>query len=103
MKISKIDISDDYLIAKNNGEIDYKDNFQLKTTELKVLPEPTDCIVAFFKSFPPIFLKLLLFREFIAKFIGLKTASGATSKTKREKKLSEFEGNIGDELKYLKC
>lgn len=61
MQITKVKIFENYLIAQQSGEVDYKDNFQLKTDLLTKSPEPKDCMIAFFRSFPPIFIKLLLF------------------------------------------
>ena len=54
-------------------------------------------MIAFFKSFPAVFIKLLLFRERIAKIFGLKTAT-KTTKAERDKILNEFEGKIGDSI-----
>ncbi|MBG6128894.1 hypothetical protein IWQ47_000413 [Aquimarina sp. EL_43] len=97
MKITEIELNKEYLITKQSKDISYSDVFQLRTTSLKEVPKPKDCMVAFFKAFSPFFIKLLLSREKIAKNLGLKTATKRTQ-VEREAYLNEFEGNIGDSI-----
>ncbi|MBD77886.1 MAG: hypothetical protein CL840_02945 [Crocinitomicaceae bacterium] len=97
MEINQVKISDHYLIAKQMDQVDYEDNFQLKTKALKNAPLTRDCMIAFFKSFSPMLIKLILIRESIARKLGLKTANKTTSE-ERNKALDEFEGNIGDSI-----
>jgi len=97
MNVIEIELNKDYLITKHSKEIDYSDVYQTKTKSLNEIPEPKDCMIAFFKSFPPFFIKLLLFRERIAKIFGLKTATKAT-REERDKILNEFEGKLGDSI-----
>lgn len=94
--IKQVNLQEHYLIASTSLNADYIDVFQL-TTNLTTIPTPKDCMVAFFRSFPPIFIKLLLLRESIARLVGLKTASAANAQ-EREKELEEFQGNIGDSI-----
>jgi hypothetical protein len=96
-EIKQVSIQKDYLISLYSTDSDYTDCFRLTTDTLSSEPPPKDCMVTFFKSFPPIFIKLLLFRETIARFLGLKTASAANAQ-EREKELEEFQGNIGDSI-----
>ncbi len=97
MKITEVKISKDYLIAQQSNEIDYEDSFQLKTDLLKNVPKPKDCLVAFFKSFSPLLIKLIISREVIAKKLRLKTVNKMSYK-QRNKLLDKFEGNIGDSI-----
>ncbi|WP_109852008.1 DUF2867 domain-containing protein [Aquimarina sp. AU58] len=97
MKITEIELNKEYLITKQSKDISYSDVFQLRTTSLKEVPKPKDCMIAFFKAFSPFFTKLLLSREKIAKKLGLKTATKLTQ-VERETYLNEFEGNIGDSI-----
>ena len=96
-QVTMVPLAEDYLITKSTPSYDYSDVFQLKSRTLKKAPIPKDCMVAFFKSFPPVFIKLLIFRETLVKMFGLKTAQETTSK-EREKMLNEFKGNIGDHI-----
>ena len=96
-QISKVPLKKNYLISKSTLSCDYSDVFQLKSSAIKILPVPRDCMVVFFKSFPPVFVKLLLFREQLVKMFGLKTAQ-ETSREERERVLNEFKGNIGDQI-----
>ncbi|MDN5202777.1 DUF2867 domain-containing protein [Fulvivirgaceae bacterium BMA10] len=97
MDVIEVELNKGYLISKQSGAIDYSDVFQMKTKSLNEIPEPKDCMIAFFKSFPPFLIKLLLLREKIARIFGLKTAS-ETSQAEREKTLNEFEGKVGDSI-----
>jgi len=97
MNVIEVELSKDYLITKHSKETDYSDVFQTKTKLLNEIPEPKDCLIAFFKSFPPFFIKLLLFRERIVKIFRLKTAT-KTTREERDKILNEFEGKIGDSI-----
>jgi len=101
MNIIEVELNEGYLISKQSKEVDYSDVFQMKTKSLDEIPEPKDCMIAFFKSFPPFFIKLILFRERIAKIFGIKTAT-KTTKEEREKILNEFEGKIGDSITIFK-
>lgn len=97
MKVTEVELNKNYLITQQSKEIDYSDVFQIKAESLNKLPEPKDCMIAFFKSFPPLFIKMLLLRESIAKKLGLKTAT-KTTQEEREKIVNEFQGNIGDSI-----
>ena len=95
MNVIQVELNESYLITKQSNEIDYSDVFQAELNPATELPEPKDCMIAFFKSFPPFFIQLLHLRERIAKLFGLKTAE-KSSQEERERKLNEFQGNIGD-------
>ncbi len=97
IKINDIELNENYLIAKQNKDIDYIDVFQLQTQTLKTALKPKDCMVAFFKSFSPFLTKLILAREAFAKTIGLKTAA-KRDKASWEEHLNNFDGNIGDSI-----
>ncbi|MGB0391205.1 MAG: DUF2867 domain-containing protein [Salibacteraceae bacterium] len=97
IQIKEVEISKDYLIGQHDNDLDYEDNFQLRTDLLKNVPTPKDCMVAFFNSFSPFLIKMIVFREVIAKKLGLKT-EGNTTSSERRKLLDEFEGNIGDSI-----
>ncbi|MCG8577970.1 MAG: DUF2867 domain-containing protein [Flavobacteriales bacterium] len=97
MKVIEVTLDDNYLIAKRSKDIDYLDVFQMETTSFDKPIAPKDCMIAFFKSFPSFFTKMLLFRESVARFIGLKTAP-KTSEEEREKKINEFQGDVGDSI-----
>lgn len=94
-------IPEHYLITQQSGKIHYKDNFRLSTCSLQATPEPKDCMIAFFRSFSPFFIRMIMTRELIARPLGLKTAD-KTTRERREQMLDEFEGNIGDKIAIFK-
>jgi len=96
MRVTEVQLNEEYLIAKQSNNIDYVDVFQVEIESLEP-PAPKDCMVAFFRSFPPFFTALLLLREKIAGAFGLKTAPENTQEA-REKQLNEFQGNVGDHI-----
>ncbi len=95
--IKEVNFDSNYLISKDIDKANYTDNFRLTSEKLEHLPEPKDLMIAFFLSFPRSFKTLLHTREFIAKFLNLKTAS-ATDKSSRLEKLYGFKGNIGEKI-----
>ena len=97
MKVIEVDLNEELLIARHSLEIDYCDVFQIKREIFDEIPQPKDCMIAFFKSFPPFFIRLLHFRESLAKIFGLKTVP-KKAKYEIEKELNKFEGNIGDSI-----
>ncbi len=100
MRVSEIELSPNYLIAKDADNADYIDVYQLKTSTLAKSPLPKYCMVAFFKSFSSFIVSMLLIRESIAKKIGLKMAPENTQEG-RNKMLRDFEGNIGDSIEIF--
>ncbi len=96
-KVSQIQLSKNLLISKTSHALDYADVFQLQSKHLKNVPEPKDCMIAFFKAFPKSFKFLLILREKIAKLLRLKTAP-ETEKTSRLERLHNFSGDIGDSI-----
>ena len=97
MHVSEVPIQDHYLISQQSEKTDYSDNFQLKTDVFKRAPEPKECMIAFFKSFPPFFTKMLLFREAVANKLGLKTADKTTHEQRMEL-INNFKGEIGESI-----
>lgn len=96
-KVSEIGINPNYLIGNNLANTTYYDNFQLESERLTKDIEPKDLMIAFFLSFPKSFTFLLNTREFIAKYLGLKTAEKPNKKTKYEK-LYALKGEIGEKI-----
>lgn len=96
-KISEVSIPEEYLIYSPKEELSFSDNFRMESEKLAYVPEPKDVMIAFFMSFPSSFRFLLHTREFIAKFLGLKTAP-KSEKSSRVEKLKAFQGNVGDSV-----
>ena len=96
-KISQIPLDHTRLIYKSSHTTDYSDVFQLRSSTLQYVPEPKDCMIAFFKAFPKSFLVLLNIREKIAGMLKLKTAP-ETDKASRLERLHNFKGNIGESI-----
>lgn len=96
-KVIEVKIGSDYLINRNIDVVTFSDNFRLVSDKLNNMPQPKDLMIAFFLSFPKSFKILLNTREFIAKFLGLKTAPKSEKERKIEK-LHKFEGKVGESI-----
>ncbi|MBC8258110.1 MAG: DUF2867 domain-containing protein [SAR324 cluster bacterium] len=97
MDIIEVELNNELLIARHIEDFDYCDVFQSTREVVGEIPQPKDCMIAFFRSFPPLLTRLIITREIIAKKLGLKTANEITN-DERNKLLDRFEGNIGDSI-----
>ena len=83
-----------YLPDQKIMRIDFLDTHSKRFTACnRVMVE--DAVRLFLYSFPPLFLRMLSFREFVAAKIGLKTANGRTAILKE---IESFRGKPGEKI-----